>query len=111
MRKYVSQSFREFVLQKYPNLSAKPAHLRFFRYLCFGDFFDDKTDRLVIPCTMIAEDCCLTPWDRNFNGKDFLLTFQRDVLPALRWSEHQAFSSNSWGGKARTIDVNGFDDE
>ncbi len=111
MRKSISPSFRAFILNKYPGLATNPAYLRFFRYLCFGDFFDEATDQLVIPTKMIAVDCCLKAWDRNFNGKQFLLEFQRDVIPAMAWTEPTFASTESWHGKAREVLHRGFDQE
>jgi hypothetical protein len=111
MRKSVSPNFREYVLKKYPALVGNPAYLRFFRYLCFGDFFDKKSSQLVVPTKMLAEECCLKTWDRNFNGKDFLVAFKSQVLPDLTWVEHKAFPTDSWLGKARQVESPGFDAE
>lgn len=111
MKTSVSPKFREYVLDKYPQLLGEPAHLRFFLYLCFGNFFDDKTGHLVVPSKVLAEDCCLKKWDRHFNGKAFLRELQNVAFPELTWTEHESFPADSWHGKARTIKTTGFDEE
>jgi len=107
----VSPSFRQFVLVKYPSLNGSEPFLRLFHYLCFGNFFDVSTKRLVIPTTTIAELVGRKPSDRHFNGQVALERLRGKVLPGLKWSKHEWQSANSYGGKAREILDPGFDAE
>jgi hypothetical protein len=109
MRTSVSKNFRQFVLNKYSALAENEPWLRFFRYLCFGSFFDDETNQLVLPVKTIAEDFFKQPYQRSFNGKRKLEEFRDAVLPGLEWSEHSYSPPNSFQGKARQISWLGFD--
>jgi hypothetical protein len=111
MRTSVSSTFRSFVLNKYPALIGNDPWLRFFRHLCFGSFFDQETQQLVLPVKTIAEDFYQQPYQRSFNGKLKLEQFRDHVLPALAWSEHAFSVPNSYKGKARRITCLGFDTE
>lgn len=111
MRASISRNFRQFILTKYPALSENEPFLRFFQYLCFGDFSDKTSKRLVIPTKKIAEEFYQEKYTCHFKGLDVLVSFREAVLPGLSWSGHEALSANSWGGKAREITCNGFDSE
>lgn len=111
MRTSVSRNFRQFVLNKYPKLEGNAPFLRFFHYLCFADFFDEETHRLVIPVRTIAESFYQKPYTSHFNGKAVLEEFRNEVLPGLVWTGHMAHTPNSWKGKAREVISTGFDAE
>lgn len=111
MRKSISRTFRQFVLNKYPALNDNPPFLRFFRYLCFGNFRDKQTKQLVVPTKKIAEEFFEIEYRCHFKGLGALQQFQSEILPGLSWSQHEALSPHSWGGKARRITCNGFDAE
>lgn len=109
MRPSTSRNFRQFVLNKYPALEGNEPFLRFFLYLCFGDFSDKTSKRLVIPTKKMAEDFYRQEYTCRFNGLEVLCKFRDTVLPTLAWSGHEVLSANSWGGKAREVVCNGFD--
>lgn len=111
MRPSVSPNFRQFVLNKYPALAENEPYLRFFQYLCFGDFSDRDTKQLVIPTRKMAEEFYQQDYTCHFNGLEVLTKFRDTVLPNLSWSGHEALSGSSWHGKARQITCNGFDAE
>jgi len=110
MRTIVSPIFRQFILNKYPALVGNTPYLRFFGYLCFSDFFDPDSNRLVIPTKTIAEHFYEQPYHPTFNGKEKLEQFRDQVLPGLTWTEHEPFSASSYRGKAREIVSLGFDE-
>jgi hypothetical protein len=109
MHTIVSPTFRQFILNKYPALPGSDPFLRFFGYLCFSNFFDDESHRLVIPTKTMSEEFYQQPYHPSFNGRAVLEQFRDRVLPGLVWTEHVAFSTSSYGGKAREIITNGFD--
>lgn len=111
MKPSTSRNFRQFVLNKYPALAGNEPFLRFFQYLCFGDFSDRTTKRLVIPTKKMAEDFYQQKYTCHFKGLEALTSFRQAVLPDLAWSAHETLSGNSWNGKAREIICNGFDAE
>lgn len=111
MRTSCSPNFRQFVLNKYPTLAGNEPFLRFFHYLCFGDFSDKITKQLVIPTKKMAEEFYKQDYTCHFNGLEVLTKFRDTVLPKLSWSGHEALSCSSWNGKAREITCNGFDAE
>lgn len=111
MRPSVSRKFRQFILNKYPALAGNEPFLRFFHYLCFGDFSDRDTKQLVIPTRKIAEEFYQQEYTCHFNGREVLEEFRGKVLPTLSWSGHEATSACSWNGKARQITCNGLDAE
>lgn len=107
----VSRSFRTFVLSKYPALEGNEPFLRLFHYLCFGNFFDKETHRLVVPTRMMSERFYAQPYHPRFNGKAVLESFRSAVLPNLAWTRHEVEVVDSWNGKARQIQNLGFDAE
>jgi hypothetical protein len=109
MRTATSKQFRQLILGKYPALQGSEPYRRFFCYLCFSGFFDAETHQLVIPTKTIAEEFYQQSYNVHFNGLAKLQQFQSDVLPNLKWTDHKAFSPNSFAGKARMITDLGID--
>lgn len=107
----VTKNFRDFVLHKYPAIRGNEPYLRFFEHLCFSNFFDPESHRLVVPTKMIAEEFYGQSYHPSFNGKAKLEQLRDEVLPGLTWTEHDHLALTSYKGKAREIVSLGFDDQ
>lgn len=111
MHTSTSRNFRQYALGRYPRLEGNEPFLRFFLYLCFSDFFDKESHRLVIPAKTMAEEFFKQPYTTHFKSGQVLEQFRDEVLPGLTWTEHSVLSPNAWHGKAREIIATGFDEE
>ena len=85
-RKTTSAHFRNLTSEHFPGLDKNPAYWRFFEYLLFGTFFDDKSGKLVISQSLIAEIERQTTI--RYTAETFLKRFQQDVMSpsTFEWS-------------------------
>src|SRR5579872_4188686 len=91
MKKCVSQEFYDFSLNHYPSLIDNKAYRRFFLYIAFSCWTDEK-GLLLIPYELIAKCCGLDPisYDhKKWSSGKFLKDFQQYVLPNIQWKEYE----------------------
>jgi len=77
----VTKNFRSNIKQLLPGLDENPAYWSLFGYLAFGTNIDDKTNKLKLPYSTVAELAGKPSKFRNFIARDYLNAFIRDVFP------------------------------
>jgi hypothetical protein len=108
MKKYVSEEFRTYILNKYPALKENDSYLEFFKYLLFGNVFDKDTGNLLLETRFVLN---LVGRDKFDSTIEFLEEFRDNCLPNFKWSKSFYSSEESKCGKCRNVIDRGFDQE